>query len=512
MGTVPAPPARICGFDDTSVETFDTLSAMAAPALGPKARAPTTNRRPSPRSPSRPGSRRRPSPRSSTAARTWRAETRRRVEAAIRDAGYRRPQSTARRAPLIELIFHELESEWALEIVRGVERVAGQHHLAVVLSEMQGRRTPGRGWIEGVLARRPTGVIAVFSDLCDVMREQLRSRGIPFVVVDPTGEPLHDTPSVGATNWNGGLTATRHLLGLGHRRIGVIGGPEWILCSRARIDGYRAAMDEAGVPVDPALVEPRQVPRRRGHRQGPRAPAAAGPPDGHLRGQRPPGARRLPGRARGTTAHPGRPERRRLRRPAGRPLGRPAADDDPPAARPDGGRRRGARPARWRDGEPPAQPRVELATDLVDPREHRPAEGAAHPRETRRRRETGGRGETLRIAPTELRLRLEVRAPARTRPPPPSEPAMASGAVPPVSWTANGRPPRRARSAARSTARRWSSTAAHSEQSPVPPRERRRRAETRPARAGRRSRRAADRRSTRQSERTRVASATPVGR
>jgi len=181
-------------------------------------------------------------------------ETRRRVEAAIRDGGYQRPVGTSRRTPLLEVIFHELESEWALEIVRGVERVAGQHHLAVVLSEMQGRRTPGRGWIEGVLARRPTGVIAVFSDLSDVMREQLRSRGIPYVVVDPTGEPLHDTPSVGATNWNGGLTATRHLLGLGHRRIGVIGGPEWILCSRARIDGYRAAMDEAGVPIDPALV------------------------------------------------------------------------------------------------------------------------------------------------------------------------------------------------------------------------------------------------------------------
>ena len=90
---------------------------------------------------------------------------------------------------------------------------------------MQGRRRPGRGWIEGVLARRPTGVIAVFSDLSETMRTQLRTRGIPFVVVDPTGEPLHDTPSVGATNWNGGLTATRHLLALGHRRIGVIGGP-----------------------------------------------------------------------------------------------------------------------------------------------------------------------------------------------------------------------------------------------------------------------------------------------
>ncbi len=181
-------------------------------------------------------------------------ETRRRVEAAIQERGYQRHGRVQRAAPIIELIFHELDSEWALEIVRGVERVAGRHHQAVVLSEMQGRRTPGRGWIEAVLARRPAGVIAVFSDLSETMRDQLKTRGIPLVVVDPTGEPLHDTPSIGATNWNGGLTATRHLLGLGHRRIGLIAGPEDILCSRARLDGYRAAMDAAGVPIDPALI------------------------------------------------------------------------------------------------------------------------------------------------------------------------------------------------------------------------------------------------------------------
>jgi DNA-binding LacI/PurR family transcriptional regulator len=182
------------------------------------------------------------------------SETRRRVEAAIAEHGYQRTPRSLAPSPLIEVIFHELESEWALEIVRGVERVAGRRHLALVLTEMQGRRTPGRGWIEGVLARRPAGVIAVFSDLSAAMRDQLRTRGIPLVILDPAGEPLHDTPSIGATNWNGGLTATRHLLGLGHRRIAVIGGPAGILCSRARMDGFRAAMDEADVPIDPSLV------------------------------------------------------------------------------------------------------------------------------------------------------------------------------------------------------------------------------------------------------------------
>ena len=181
-------------------------------------------------------------------------ETRRRVEAAIREHGYHRVGREKRAAPVLELIFHELDSEWALEIVRGVERVAGSNGLSVVLSELQGRHTPGRGWIEGALARRPTGVIAVFSDLSETMRSQLRTRGIPFVILDPTGEPVHDTPSVGATNWNGGLTATRHVLGLGHKRIAAIGGPIDVLCSRARLDGFRAAMDAAGVEVDSALV------------------------------------------------------------------------------------------------------------------------------------------------------------------------------------------------------------------------------------------------------------------
>ena len=52
-------------------------------------------------------------------------DTRRRVEAAIREHGYHRPARDQRVAPILELIFHELDSEWALEIVRGVERVAG---------------------------------------------------------------------------------------------------------------------------------------------------------------------------------------------------------------------------------------------------------------------------------------------------------------------------------------------------------------------------------------------------
>ena len=151
-------------------------------------------------------------------------------------------------------MFHLLDSEWGFEIIRGVQEVASQSEVPVVISEMHGRRSPGRAWIHQVLEMRPLAVIAVLSGFTDDAIAQLRSRDIPLVVIDPAGDPPPSVPSVGVANWNGGLAATRHLLGLGHRRIAVIGGPEKILCTRARIDGFRTAMDDAGIPVDPHLV------------------------------------------------------------------------------------------------------------------------------------------------------------------------------------------------------------------------------------------------------------------
>jgi DNA-binding LacI/PurR family transcriptional regulator len=182
------------------------------------------------------------------------AETREHVQRLLHEHGYRRRPRIAKSSPLLELVFHELVGIYPIEIVNGVQRVAGEHNLAVVVSESQGRTRPGRGWTDGVLARCPTGVIPVFSDLSVEQRGQLSNSGIPIVVVDPLGVPDDEVPSVGSTNWLGGLAATRHLLELGHRRIAVITGPDWALCSRARLDGYRAALDAGGVPVDPALI------------------------------------------------------------------------------------------------------------------------------------------------------------------------------------------------------------------------------------------------------------------
>ncbi|WP_448061299.1 LacI family DNA-binding transcriptional regulator [Cellulomonas hominis] len=182
--------------------------------------------------------------------------TRARVEEVLERRQYRRRRGrTASSGPdLIDLVFHELDSAWAQEIIKGVEAAAAAEHVSVVLSELGGQHRPPRAWLDDVLSRRPLGVIVVLSTLEDAQRHQLESRSIPFVVLDTFGEPPAGVPTVGSNNWAGGLAATRHLIGLGHERIAMVTGPDDVMCSRARVDGYRSALDEAGLAQDPGLV------------------------------------------------------------------------------------------------------------------------------------------------------------------------------------------------------------------------------------------------------------------
>jgi LacI family xylobiose transport system transcriptional regulator len=179
--------------------------------------------------------------------------TRQRVEALLHEHGYRRPDAVAGSAS-VEVVFYGLESHLAIEIMRGVEQVVSRHELAVGFTEAHGRTSPDRSWADQLLVRRPVGVIAVYAAFTPQQHAKLAVSGIPLVALDPTGEPLHATPSVGATNWSGGIVASRHLLDLGHRRIGVVSGPDEYLAARARLEGCRAAMDAAGVPLDERLV------------------------------------------------------------------------------------------------------------------------------------------------------------------------------------------------------------------------------------------------------------------
>ena len=76
-----------------------------------------------------------------------------------------------------------------MEIIKGVEEVARENDLGVVLSAQEGPGALGRSWVDAVASRRSAGLILVVSELTPEQIARLNARSIPFVVVDPAGEP-----------------------------------------------------------------------------------------------------------------------------------------------------------------------------------------------------------------------------------------------------------------------------------------------------------------------------------
>lgn len=180
--------------------------------------------------------------------------TRLRVQRLLEEYAYASPRRpSVRTKPVdrpVELVFGALDSPYSLEILRGV--TSGP--LDVVVSSKP-IAADLLAWSAGLGSRDRCGAILVTSELTPAVQDNLAKARLPYVLIDPAGE-LRDpsVATVGATNWAGGVSATRHLLGLHHRRIAVIGGPAAMLCSRARIAGYSSELSSWGVDVDPALV------------------------------------------------------------------------------------------------------------------------------------------------------------------------------------------------------------------------------------------------------------------
>jgi DNA-binding LacI/PurR family transcriptional regulator len=144
-------------------------------------------------------------------------------------------------------------SPWAEELIHGTVQAAGEAGHSVIVTPVSTQRDFDR-WLAQATVRGTHGALSVLHLPRGAELRQLAAAGVPVVVIDPAEEPDAGTRSVGTTNWQGGLSATRHLVELGHTRIAAIVGPASLWSSRARLDGYRAAMREAGLPVDERLI------------------------------------------------------------------------------------------------------------------------------------------------------------------------------------------------------------------------------------------------------------------
>lgn len=146
---------------------------------------------------------------------------------------------------------------WPLipELMRGVADMLEETSYELVLyciNEGDSKRDRSEV-INRVLATQLTaGLLAVFPGPASDELTRLYHQGFPVVIVDDQRE--QEIPWVSVDNVTGAYMATQHLIKLGHRRIAHIAGPSEYKASHDRYNGYRNALLEAGIPLDPALV------------------------------------------------------------------------------------------------------------------------------------------------------------------------------------------------------------------------------------------------------------------
>lgn len=137
-------------------------------------------------------------------------------------------------------------------MILGAQEEAARHGLVLLLINTGGRPDLERQGIDLLLQRQVEGVLyaAMYHRVAAVPERLLQ---VPTVLLDARTED-DSLPHVVPDEVQGGYTAVRELLAHGHRRIGFLTNVDDIPATRGRLEGYRAALAEAGVPEDPSLI------------------------------------------------------------------------------------------------------------------------------------------------------------------------------------------------------------------------------------------------------------------
>ena len=184
-------------------------------------------------------------------------ETRQRVLEAARQLNYY-PDASARRlvsgrTSTIALVWHRGPDQMYRDaflpgLLQGATRAARRYGYYILFRPMEPDE-PDDAWVELARGRHTDGLILSGPRSDDTALLDLHREGFPLVLHGQL--PGADIPSVDVDNEQGAMTAVRHLLALGHRRIGMItNAPLAYTASRQRLEGYRRALEEAGLPFD----------------------------------------------------------------------------------------------------------------------------------------------------------------------------------------------------------------------------------------------------------------------
>ncbi|GAA3735370.1 LacI family DNA-binding transcriptional regulator [Salinactinospora qingdaonensis] len=189
--------------------------------------------------------------------------TRHRVRAAIARLDYR-PDDSARglrngQIASIGLVLDDATDPFSAQLVAAIQAEAQLHGMLALSGSCNEDPDSERELSLALCARRVRGLVVVPAPGArhDYLSPYL-AEGLPVVFVDrPPVALAADT--VLTDSRGGAITAVRHLLAHGHRRIAFLGDDVRIHTAAERLSGYRAALHEAGLPIDTDLIAARPV-------------------------------------------------------------------------------------------------------------------------------------------------------------------------------------------------------------------------------------------------------------
>lgn len=152
----------------------------------------------------------------------------------------------------IALVLPDVTNPFFPAVARGVEDAASRKGYSVILCNTDGSARKEADYLNMLRSRRVDGIIFTTSELSGARISSIIGTSTAVVLVDrDLGEPYD---IVKTDNVKGGFLATNHLISLGHTRIAVISGPLSLTTGLERVQGYKNALAQAGIPFDESLV------------------------------------------------------------------------------------------------------------------------------------------------------------------------------------------------------------------------------------------------------------------
>ncbi len=146
-----------------------------------------------------------------------------------------------------------LQGPFFSQVLSGIEHTSVKNGYNILIASATSKAKDRIFPFSLTRARRIDGMLIINENRRIQNLGALKKEGVPFVLVN---RHLDDprVPCVAADDAQGGRLATEHLIGLGHRRIGVVTGSLRVSATHGRLDGYRRALEEHGLAFDSQLV------------------------------------------------------------------------------------------------------------------------------------------------------------------------------------------------------------------------------------------------------------------